>query len=1065
MNTDVSADVARSVKGDVVAPPVVASMVVYRPGPWFVESLQALAAQTYPQLQTLFLVVGTHDGDGEGIDTDLTELIHSVLPQAVVRHIEGNPGFGLVSNEVARLVDGEGGFFCLLHDDVALEPEAIERLIEETYRSNAGLVGPKLVEWDDPTILQSVGLNVDRIGEVEPLIGDNEKDQEQHDSVRDVFALSSACLLIRSDLFRELGGFNRQIDFFGEELDLCWRAHLSGARVLIVPAAKARHRNGIDSRATNVERTSAQARNRVRTVVTLSGGLQLPFVMLQMLVASVVQVVAGIFGGGFTAALASLRASLAVIIDLPYVLRRRSEVRPLRLVAASEIHDLQVSGSARFSSFVRRRSRRIQQASLAQKDRKDAVKHQRFVTNVFIAIIAFVLLGSRSFVLHGVSRIGEFLPMRAVSESPRALVTSFVSGWTQGGFGSAGSNSSGYVLMALAGAISFGRTGALQTALIIGTVFVGAFGMWKVPTGYFSLRARAIGMAMYVAVPLPYVALSKGRLSDLLVYAALPWVLRLFVRAELGLRGAKQTQLLATAVLFAAVVFAFVPTFLAIVVWVAIAWIIGGFIAQANLRQAIAVGRIVVALVVGALVLNAPWVSQFANAQWMDHFIGNQAASVQRVGFTQLARFDGGLLRFGVIALGLYIPVFVSVVVTRSNTFIWATRSLSLVVLTGMLIVAIDANVVNIAAPSFGQLSAIVACGLALGAGALASFVFDDELTLAYRWWKPVVACAVVASFVGALPAVSMAVGGSWNQSKTAIADLYTQMQDNPPEGDYNVVYVGRSEVLPVSSLRVSDEVAFAVADDGELTMRDRWVKPNDLSSNVESALHAIIWRETVRGGRLLAPLAVRYVVVPQIDGGESTIEKPLPLPEGLLAALSTQLDFRRVYLASDLVIYENMAWVPSLSILDDNSSALSKQAGDEVLLSSELKSTMPIARVGDVASVATEVGASTVHLAVPFSNQLRLDVAGADVQPRVAFGGTTAFDVSDGGPATLKYNTPISQYLFIVVQSLLWLLVMVAVFDIGRIQRRISQARNREVIVVGDQVSPALSFATGGDQ
>ena len=1065
MNTDVSADIARSAKGAVVAPPVVASMVVYRPGPWFVESLQALAAQTYPQLQTLFLVVDTHDGDGEGIDTDLTELIHSVLPQAVVRHIEGNPGFGLVSNEVARLVDGEGGFFCLLHDDVALEPEAIERLIEETYRSNAGLVGPKLVEWDDPTILQSVGLNVDRIGEVEPLIGDNEKDQEQHDSVRDVFALSSACLLIRSDLFRELGGFNRQIDFFGEELDLCWRAHLSGARVLIVPAAKARHRNGIDSRATNVERTSAQARNRVRTVVTLSGGLQLPFVMLQMLVASVVQVVAGIFGGGFTAALASLRASLAVIIDLPYVLRRRSEVRPLRLVAASEIHDLQVSGSARFSSFVRRRSRRIQQASLAQKDRKDAVKHQRFVTNVFIAIIAFVLLGSRSFVLHGVSRIGEFLPMRAVSESPRALVTSFVSGWTQGGFGSAGSNSSGYVLMALAGAISFGRTGALQTALIIGTVFVGAFGMWKVPTGYFSLRARAIGMAMYVAVPLPYVALSKGRLSDLLVYAALPWVLRLFVRAELGLRGAKQTQLLATAVLFAAVVFAFVPTFLAIVVWVAIAWIIGGFIAQANLRQAIAVGRIVVALVVGALVLNAPWVSQFANAQWMDHFIGNQAASVQRVGFTQLARFDGGLLRFGVIALGLYIPVFVSVVVTRSNTFIWATRSLSLVVLTGMLIVAIDANVVNIAAPSFGQLSAIVACGLALGAGALASFVFDDELTLAYRWWKPVVACAVVASFVGALPAVSMAVGGSWNQSKTAIADLYTQMQDNPPEGDYNVVYVGRSEVLPVSSLRVSDEVAFAVADDGELTMRDRWVKPNDLSSNVESALHAIIWRETVRGGRLLAPLAVRYVVVPQIDGGESTIEKPLPLPEDLLAALSTQLDFRRVYLASDLVIYENMAWVPSLSILDDNSSALSKQAGDEVLLSSELKSTMPIARVGDVASVATEVGASTVHLAVPFSNQLRLDVAGADVQPRVAFGGTTAFDVSDGGPATLKYKTPISQYLFIVVQSLLWLLVMVAVFDIGRIQRRISQARNREVIVVGDQVSPALSFATGGDQ
>lgn len=1065
MNTDVSADFARSPNRAVNAPPVVASMVVYRPGPWFVESLQALAAQTYPQLQTLFLVVGATDGNGNGTIDDPTELIHSVLPQAVVRHIEGNPGYGLVANEVARLVEGEGGFFCLLHDDVALEPEAIERLIEETYRSNAGLVGPKLVEWDNPTILQSVGLNVDRIGEIEPLIGENEKDQEQHDSVRDVFALSSACLLIRSDLFRELGGFNRQIGFFGEDLDLCWRAHLSGARVLIVPSAKARHRNSIDSRADALKRTSAQARNRVRTVVSLSGGLQLPFVILQMLVASVAQIVAGIFGGGFTAALASLRASLAVFVDLPYIVRRRSEVRPLRLVSANEIHDLQVSGSARLSAFIRRRSRRIQQASLAQKDRKDAVKHQRFVTNVFIAIGAFVLLGSRSFVLHGVSHVGEFLPLRSATESPRALITSFLNGWTQGGFGSAGSNPSGYVLTALAGVIAFGKVGALQTALIVGSVFAGAFGMWKVPAGYFSPRARAIGMAMYVAVPLPYVAIAKGRLTDLLVYAALPWVLRLFVRAESGLRGAKQTQLLAASVLLISVVFAFVPTFLAIIVWVAIAWIIGGFISRVSVRHAVAIGRVILAMVVGALVLNAPWVSQFVNANWMDQFVGNQAALTQRVGLVQLARFDGGLLRFGVIALCLYIPVFVSVVVTRSTTFIWATRSLSLVVLTGMLLVAIDANVLNIATPSFGQLAAIVACGLALGSGALASFVFDDELTMAYRWWKPVVSIAVIASCIGGLPAVSMAIGGSWGQSKTAIADLYTQMQPNPPEGDYNIVYVGRSNVLPIAAMQVTDTVAFAVSDDGELTLRDRWVKPNDLNGNVEKALHAIISRETVRGGRLLAPLAVRYVVVPQIDGGESTISNPLPLPEGLLTSLSTQLDFRRVYLASDLVIYENMAWVPSMSVLDENSAALSKQAGDEVLLSSELHSTMPISRVDDVSSVGAEVGASTVYLAVPFSDRLRLNVAGVDVHPRIAFGGTTAFDVANGGMAELHFSTPISQYFFILIQSLMWLLVIVAVFDVGRIKRRVMQARNREVIVIGGHDSPAFSFTDGGDQ
>ena len=68
-----------------------------------------------------------------------------------------------------------------------------------------------------------------------------ELDQEQHDAVRDVFALPSACMLVRADLFRALGGFDPSISFYGDDVDLCWRAHLSGARVVVVPAARARH--------------------------------------------------------------------------------------------------------------------------------------------------------------------------------------------------------------------------------------------------------------------------------------------------------------------------------------------------------------------------------------------------------------------------------------------------------------------------------------------------------------------------------------------------------------------------------------------------------------------------------------------------------------------------------------------------------------------------------------------------------------------------------------------------------------------------------------------------------
>ena len=39
-----------------IAPPVVAAVVVHEPGAWFAETLQALAQQDYPNLQTLFFV-------------------------------------------------------------------------------------------------------------------------------------------------------------------------------------------------------------------------------------------------------------------------------------------------------------------------------------------------------------------------------------------------------------------------------------------------------------------------------------------------------------------------------------------------------------------------------------------------------------------------------------------------------------------------------------------------------------------------------------------------------------------------------------------------------------------------------------------------------------------------------------------------------------------------------------------------------------------------------------------------------------------------------------------------
>ena len=204
----------------------------------FAEVVAGLVGQDYESLQYLFFLVGPDDEVRQAYESHIAQ--H--LPLAAVRKVEGNPGYVPTQNAAARLVEGDNGLFLFLHDDVCLASNAVSELVTELSRSNAAVVGPKLVQWDDPSLLQHVGMGVDRCGEIDPIVLPGEKDQQQHDAVADVFCLPSACLLVRSDLFRTLGSFHPGITFGGEEIDLCWRVHLTGGRVVVVPSAVSRHR-------------------------------------------------------------------------------------------------------------------------------------------------------------------------------------------------------------------------------------------------------------------------------------------------------------------------------------------------------------------------------------------------------------------------------------------------------------------------------------------------------------------------------------------------------------------------------------------------------------------------------------------------------------------------------------------------------------------------------------------------------------------------------------------------------------------------------------------------------
>lgn len=1054
---------------------MVAVVVVHGSGPVldhrFDEVLRGLSAQDHPNLQVLFLLTGT----AEGVDaTELHARIAGVLPSAHVRTLPDGLGFGAAGNEVLRLVEGESGFFCFLHDDVALDPGAIRLLVEELYRSNAGIVGPKLVDWDDPLVLQHVGLAVDRVGEVDPMVEPGEVDQEQHDAVRDVFCLPSACLLVRADLFRTIGGFEESIDFYGDDLDLCWRAHLSGARVVVVPSARARHVEQLAVRRPDLDPRVRRARHRVGTVAAMAGPRRLPLAVLRLLIVSLVELAVGIFTGSAREAWTSLVSTLALAPRAGRVAARRRRLRPLRLVPDREVVELQVRGSARLSSFLRSKEGAV--SAREGGDRRRLRENVSGTVAAWIAVLAVVLIGSRGLITGGVEPIGEFL---AFPSSPSDLARSYLSGWLDHGIGQPGPAPTGLALIGLGGVALLGNMGLLHTVGVVGLLFVGLAGIARLCSAFPSGRARVTGMVVYAAVPLPYAAIAGGSWSGLTCYALLPWVVHLLRRGA-GIASVDYADQVAITdtdvmvavplalrlrvaiglVLLTGLVSAFVPIFGLLVLAVGLVLALSTLLAGGRALVTGWFAGLAAIGAVGAFVVNLPWSTRFFADDGWTAMTGVPLAGPEGIGLADLARFGVGGSAIGVLALALYVPVVAGLVLARSWRFTWAVRGATLVVAFLAVAVAADHDALPVAMPGPAILLAPVGLGLSISAAAAAAALGDDVRGRSFGWRQPLGALTALAVSVGVLPVLVAAASGDWDQPSATLDQLLTQLPEDPAEGDYRVLYLGDPRVLPAPGWEYEPGIAYAVVDDGPLLVDEHWtVAPQTADEAVADAVEAIATEATARAGKLLGPLGIRYVVVPIIDGAASTVDDPLPPPSGLIDALGDQLDLRQRYDAAELQIFENTAWIPVRAALSGATADASNEAGAEALVRADLSQSSPVLVGAETdAPFDGPVPGGTVTVAVPLDDGWSLRVDGTPAASRPAFGLTTAFEVPGAGEATLEYDTPWSRTFVVIVQLVVWALLLMAALRrewvVPRRRRPAAPAGPAETIVDFAQMS-----------
>lgn len=179
---------------------------------------------------------------------DSVAYVKANFPNVTLIVNQENGGFAKGYNEALKQVDAP--YYMLLNSDVEVTENWLAPLLDVMRDSNVAACQPKILSYHQRSYFEHAGASggyLDRNyfpfcrGRI---LGVCEVDVQQHESKQEVFWSTGACMLIRSDLFHQAGGFDE--DFFAhmEEIDLCWRIKRLGYSCMVEPKSSVYHVGG-----------------------------------------------------------------------------------------------------------------------------------------------------------------------------------------------------------------------------------------------------------------------------------------------------------------------------------------------------------------------------------------------------------------------------------------------------------------------------------------------------------------------------------------------------------------------------------------------------------------------------------------------------------------------------------------------------------------------------------------------------------------------------------------------------------------------------------------------------
>ena len=165
-------------QGSALEPIVKAVLVADERNPWLEEVLDGLAAQDHKKIEFLLVLTGE-----EKTNSDIDDLIKRVIPASRIIRTAKTTNYPQLANVVLRneLAEPSENFFLFLKDDLILDATCVRRMVELAVESNAGIVGPKVLDGENPSQLEDMGSVLDNYYSPVGRSEKGENDPGQHD--------------------------------------------------------------------------------------------------------------------------------------------------------------------------------------------------------------------------------------------------------------------------------------------------------------------------------------------------------------------------------------------------------------------------------------------------------------------------------------------------------------------------------------------------------------------------------------------------------------------------------------------------------------------------------------------------------------------------------------------------------------------------------------------------------------------------------------------------------------------------------------------------------------------